>query len=85
MFQVFEGFPREERCPQKGFPGGRQTSGFPIAEGKICRVLFGDNFECIEVRGAVVASQAKLRFRVLSVLRPDMLERSSCRCFSWVS
>ena len=48
-------------------------------------MLFGDNFECIEVRGAVVASQAKLRFRGLSVLRPDMLERSSCRCFSWVS
>lgn len=48
-------------------------------------MLFGDNFECIEVRGAGVASQAKLRFRGLSVLRPDMLERSSCRCFSWVS
>lgn len=85
MFQVFEGFPREEQCPQNEFPGGRQTSGFPIAEDKICRVLFGNNFECIEVRGAVVASQANLRFRVLSVLRPDMLERSSCRCFSWVS
>ena len=78
MFQVFEGFPREERCPQNEFPGGRQTSGFPIAEDKIRRVLFGNNFERIEVRGAVVASQANLRFRVLSVLRPDMLERSSC-------
>ena len=47
-------------------------------------MLFGDNFECIEVREAVVASQANLRFSGLSVLRPDMLERSSCRCFSWV-
>lgn len=85
MFQVFEGFPREERCPQNELPGGSWAGGFPIAEGKICGVLFGDNFECIEVRGAVVASQANLRFRVFSVLRPDMLERSSCRYFSWVS
>lgn len=70
--------------PAKRIPRRELGGRFPIAEGKICRVLFGYNFECIEVRGAGVASQAKLRFRGLSVLRPDMLERSSCRCFSWV-
>lgn len=70
--------------PAKRIPRRELGGQFPDCEGKICRVLFSDNFECIEVRGAVVASQAKLRFRGLSVLRPDMLGRSNCRCFSWV-